>query len=200
MTGENFRATIIMQGNLGTAFVNDFGFTDNAGGSFHFDMGTAAGDFETMIQAAWLAILPDDVSIVKYRFACVHGPSLGEIGFVELNPPQPGLLTSSDQLPAEICISFKRNTGHASRRDRGRVFFGPVNGEFHQEPNPDLVTVTPALTTASGMLINPLTTQGHLLQPVILAADGTYSGRLVVNRSIAPVFVQRKSRRFRVGI
>lgn len=200
MTNETFKATIVAQGNLGTAFVYDFGFVDLAGGSFHFDMGICAGDFQTMMQTAWTDILPDDVAIIRYRFACVGGTSVGEVGFVDVSPPVTGGLASTNQLPAELCISMKRNTGHVSRRDRGRVFFGPLAKDFQEEINPDLVTVTADLTTASQLLKADLTTQGHVLKPVILASDGTYSGRIVINTAIAQVFVQRKSRRFRVGV
>lgn len=200
---QTFKASILCQDQTnGTAYTFDFGYRENSGTAPHIDTGTAAGNFQTLVQAPFLAIIPERVNIVRYRFATVYGPYKGEIGFVEAN--QAGLLSIAGHLmPQEIAICLKRATGYASRRDRGRIFFGPVDpATFQQsEPNGDeVVTTVTDLVTVANLLKSNLTTGGHTLEPVILAADGTHAGRTVIKVSIAPVFAHRKTRRLRVGV
>jgi len=198
--GEHFKATIICQTNLETAIVFDFGYADVTAGAGHVDTGIAAGDFQTLVQAKLAALLPTPVAIMKYRFACVLGTHIGEIGFVEGDPIIVGLNEPDYILPSEVCISVKRNTGYASRRDRGRVFFGPVGSNLRDPDNTDKVKTTDAdLVNFRNLLKTNLVTQTRTLEPVILAADGTHSGHKIVNVAIAEVFVHRKSRRLRVG-
>lgn len=200
---QTFKASILCQDETnGTAYTFDFGYRENSGTAPHIDTGTAAGNFQTLVQASFLAIMPERVHIRRYRFATVYGPFKGEIGFVEADE-EGGITPSGHLLPQEVAISFKRSTGYSSRRDRGRIFFGPVDpGNFQQaEPNGDLVeNADSRLVTVSNLLKNTLTTQGSTLDPVILAADGTHTGRIVIKTSINPVFVHRKTRRLRVGV
>jgi hypothetical protein len=196
---ETFKASIIANLADGTAIVNDYGYTDDSSGTTHIDCGTGAGAFQTLVQATYIAALPSNWKTVRYRFACVGGTHKGELGFVE-DATHQGALDSDNQLPAELCISMKRNTGHSSRRDRGRVFFGPVATDFiNVDADWDKVPANPLLTAVANLGKAALTVGGVTLHPVILAADGTYSGRVVINVSIGPTFVHRRSRRIRVG-
>jgi len=196
--GETFRATVVMEGNTGQAVVYDFGYAD-VSGSVHIDCGTAAGNFQTLVQAAILLVSVDTITPIRYRFACVGGTHVGEVGFVEVTSGVTGALASSDMLPLEICISLKRNTGHSSRRDRGRVFFGPVSASLRDAGNSDKVDRTNTdLQALRDKLKATLTVGGATLQPVILAANGSYSGRTIVNVSIGEIFTHHKSRRLRV--
>lgn len=200
--GETFRFSMIGQGNAGTAIVFDFGFVDLTSGTGHVDTGIAAGDFQTLVQAKIVACLPTEYTVKRYRCACVGGTHKGEIGYVEVDPPVAGGVDGDYILPAEMAISLKRSTGYSSRKDRGRVFFGPVCSQFHDAAtNIDFVVQDDAnLNAVRDLLKTNLTTQTRVLHPVILAADGTYSGRTVCNVSIGQVFVHRKTRRFRVGV
>jgi hypothetical protein len=198
---ETFRATVIMVGNAGTAFVFDYGYQDQNIGSTHLDMGTAAGDFQSLVQATLAVCLPAEVSFVRYRFACVGGTHVGEIGYVEVTPPVAGSIAPGVPLPGEIAISMKRSTGYSSRKDRGRVFFGPVDESLRSGTNPDECDVTNVdLIAINALGISALTTAGVLLKPVLLAGNGTTNGHVLVNKAIASVFVHHKSRRFRTGI
>lgn len=197
---ETFRASVIMEGNLGTAVVYDFGYVDNSGGGTHIDTGTAAGDFQTLVQATLVAALPTHITFKKYRFACVGGTHLGEIGYVDVPPDTVTGSDESDVLPMEICISLKRATGYASRRDRGRVFFGPCIRGFQSADNVDKVVPSPYLEAVRDLLKANLVTQTVTLKPVILAGNGTYNGRLITKVAIGEVFTHRKSRRWRVGV
>jgi len=197
MTGETFRATMICRDTDNTAFVFDYGYAHQETSSVHIDCGTAAGAFQTLVQAKFAAAFPINMRITKYRFACVDGTSKGEIGFVEVVPVVDGEVTG-EILPPEIAISMKRNTGHSSRRDRGRVFFGPVSASFRVGDNGDQVdTTVTELQDIMNLGKATLTVGGALLQPVILSGTGTYTGRKVVNVAMAPVFVHHKSRRTR---
>jgi len=200
-TGETFRATIICSAqSTGTAFVFDFGFVDLSSGSAHLDTGTAAGNFQTMIQASLVALLPTDIFIRRYRFACVSGTHIGEIGYVEVTSPVHGAL-DEEVLPPEMCISLKRSTGHSSRRDRGRVFFGPCVASLRNGDAGDSVdTSNTALGVLADKLKTDVVTAGTTLKPVILSAAGGYSGRVINQVGIGPVFVHHKSRRTRVGV
>lgn len=197
--GETFKATIIGELDDGTAIVNDYGYVDDSSGTVHIDCGTAAGAFQTLIQAAYVAALPNNWHTVRYRFACVGGTHKGELGFVE-DSTTVGALETDDQLPAEMCISLKRNTGHSSRRDRGRIFFGPVASFFVSGSTPwDKPIPGPLLTAVMNLGKATLTVSSVALHPVILAANGSYSGRIIVNVGIGETYVHRKSRRLRVG-
>jgi hypothetical protein len=195
--GETFKATVITEGNAGTAFVFDFGFVDVTSGSAHIDCGIAAGNFQTMVQATMAAALPSEQIFRKYRFACVGGAHVGEIGYVVVDPPVLGG-QEGDVLPAECAISMKRNTGFSSRRDRGRIFFGAVVTSYRTGDNTDEITHTAStLVAVRDLLKATLTTQSRSLKPVILSAAGTYSGRQVINVEVAKVLVHRKSRRWK---
>src|SRR6476659_9074657 len=123
-----FRLSIVAEDiNLHTAFVMDFSYEDRSGGSVHLDTGIMAGNFQTMVQGKWQAITRSTVNLKRYRAACVAGPHIGEIGFVEPFDINGALSEIGTDCPDQTAISFKRNTGYASRKDRGRVFFGPVN-------------------------------------------------------------------------
>jgi hypothetical protein len=199
--GETFKATIIAQHNDGTAIINDFGYVDLAGSSAHIDTGTAAGAFQTLVQAVFVAAMVADVSIFRYRFACVGGTHKGEIGFVDVSGGIAGANTSGE-LPKEMCISMKRQTGYASKRDRGRIFFGPVALDYWAGPTiaPDKVNAGVAeIVAVSNLLKANLTVSAVVLSPVILAGDGTYSGKVINRVSIPSELVHRKSRRVRVG-
>lgn len=200
--GENFKASVLMSISTGAAFVFDFGFTDNASGTTHVDTGTAAGDFQTLVQAKLQAVLPDGVRFDRYRFACVAGSHAGEIGYVDVSPPVYGLADSTNALPCEIAISLKRSTGYASRHDRGRVFLGPVPAALRDTSNTDKVLLSDSsLQQARDLLKADLVTQTRTLKPVILAKDGSYfMGRVVTKVSIGEIFVHQRSRRIRQGI
>lgn len=199
--GETFKATVISTTNNGNAIVFDWGYVDLSSGSGHIDTGIAAGDFQTLVQAKLLAALPEGVTIRKYRFACVGGTHNGEIGYVETSGGgYEGSVDNSNMLPLEMAISMKRSTGYASRRDRGRIFFGPVASEFRSTENSDQTVITTELTNVLNLLKADLTTQSRTLRPVILASDGTYSGRIIIKVAQGLVFVHRKSRRFREAI
>lgn len=198
MEGEVFRGTMIAQGNDGTAYVNDFGFMDSSSGSGHVDTGIAAGDLQTMMQAAIAAVLTDDVSIVRWRFACTYGPSKGEVGYVDVSGSVAGDWVSGGRMPNEIAASYKRNTGHAGRGDRGRIFVGPVPLGLVENANEYSVDVA-AVTTLRDKLKANLTTQTRVLKPVLIKPDGSSNGRPILNVSVAKVFVHRRTRRPRVG-
>ncbi len=197
---ETFRASIIGQLTpSGTAIVFDFGYRDPSG-SAHVDCGTAAGNFQTLMQSTFANALPSAFIFVRYRFACVSGAHDGEIGYTDVIPPVTGAL-GPEMLPPEIAISMKRNTGHASRRDRGRIFFGPVSPDYRQAPDNDLVLASATeLINVSNKLKADLVTGATTLKPVILAADGSYSGNDVIQVAIGPIFVHHKSRRTRGGV
>lgn len=198
-----FKASILCQDETnGTAFTFDYGYREAGGTAPHVDTGTAAGAFQTLVQASYVAILPERVKLVRYRFATVYGPFKGEVGFVETGGLAGDVEVTTNLLPQEVAIAFKRSTGHASRRDRGRVFFGPVDSTLFQmpQPNGDEVNVTTPLQTACDLNKANLTVGAVTLQPVILAADGTHSGFIVIHATVAPVFVHRKTRRIRVGV
>lgn len=197
MNGETFRATVIASLNAGTtAVVFDFGYMDQSGGATHLDTQTAAGDFQTLVQAALAAVLPSTLTFNRYRFACVGGTHVGEIGYVEVDPPvNGGLAVVAGVLPNEICISLKRRTGYSTPHDRGRIFLGPVASDlWSTSPNkPDRTFAD--LITARDLLALPLTTQAVELAPVILKADGTSEGRMITHVAIGEVYTHRKSRR-----
>ena len=198
--GDLYRASIISMNLSGTAFVMDFGYVDQTS-SVHVDMGIAAGNFETLVQAALLAILPDSVAVLRYRFACVGGPNVGDVGFVEASPGTVGLISGVDVFPGEICISMKRNTGHVERTDRGRVFFGPVCETFRLTGTTDTVdTANTDLVTFSNLLKSNLTVSTATLKPAIVSSAGGYSGNVVINTSIGRIFTHRRSRRLREAI
>ncbi len=198
-TGETFRATVIGQLTFGGAVVYDYGYVDLASGSTHLDMGIAAGNFQTLVQAKLAAASTSALSFVRYRFACVSGTHIGEIGYVEVASPVSGA-SASNINPLEIAISMKRSTGHSSRRDRGRVFWGPVPTEFNLGDNPDLPdTSNAALQDIMNLGKADLVTGGVTLKPVILSADGSYSGRVIVQVSMGKVYVHHKSRRTGIG-
>lgn len=199
--GETFKASAILQGSLGTAVVFDFGYVDLDSGTGHIDTNLAAGDFQTLVQSKMAAVLPEGVTFKRYRFACVGSTShKGEVGYVEVDPPVTGTLGNEGVLPMEMCISLKRSTGYSSRRDRGRVFFGPVCIDFRDPNNVDFVAPTNNLNLVRDLLKTNLVTNTRTLRPVILAADGTYSGRTISRVAIGQTFVHRKTRRFRVGV
>jgi len=198
--GENFRVSVIGEmPATHAAVIFDFGLQDQSGGSVHIDCAQAAGDFQTAVQAAILAVARNDYTIRRYRFACVHSSAghLGEVGYVDdVNQDGTISMTSAD-LPNEICISMKRNTGHVGRRDRGRVFFGPVSHTFRVGLNGVDISNS-SLQDFRDLGRTPLLTQTVLLKPVILASDGTSTNREIVNVSIGLEFVHRKSRRTRL--
>jgi len=135
---------------------------------------------------------------MRYRFACVGGPNVGDVGFVEVAPGTTGTITGVDVFPGEICISMKRNTGHVERTDRGRVFFGPVAETFRLAGTTDTVdTANTDLITFSNLLKSNLTVSGTTLKPAIVSSAGGYSGNLVINTSIGRIFTHRRSRRIR---
>lgn len=197
-TGDNYKATIIARDNYGTSFVYDFGYATDGVSSIHVDCGTAAGDFQTLVQAKWAACLPNGIFLFRYRFACVRGPHVGEIGYVVANPPVEGSKDNGYRLPNEICISLKRNTGYNTMRDRGRIFFGPVSQDYRDPTNYDKVQDDSALRDVRDLLKATLTTQTEVLKPVILNKDGEFTGRYVIHAEIASVFTHRRSRRFRI--
>lgn len=198
---EVFKATVIGVLTHGTAVIFDYGYQDQTGGSLHFDMGTAAGDFQTMVQATLAAALPVSFTFKRYRFACVSGAHVGEIGYVDVTSPVIGTLTVGVELPAEVCISLKRGTGFASRKDRGRVFLGPVMSGLQSTSNPDqVVDIGTILAVAANLGTQGLNTQTANLTPVLVDSTGETTGRRLINASFGSVFVQRKSRRFRSGV
>src|SRR6478672_5576815 len=140
--GDTYRATVIMRASAGTQIVFDFGYVDVSSGATHIDMGTAAGDFQTLVQGTLAAALPSTQTFIRYRFACLKTVQAGEVGYVDVDPPVVGDKTVTlvtDVLPLEMCVSMKRNTGHTSRRDRGRVFFGAVCSTFRDSVNVDKI-------------------------------------------------------------
>lgn len=195
--GDVFRATVMLDGNLGTAVNFDFGYIDNNSGSTVIDTGTAAGAFQTLVQATLAAALPETVIFKRYRFACVVGPNVGQIGYVDVDPPVTGGITSGVVLPAEIAISMKRRTGYASRHDRGRVFFGPVHQQYQSSANIDEVQMDSTLTDIANLLKTNLTVSTRVLKPVILRADKLTPQHIINNVSVGEIFVHHKSRRFR---
>lgn len=198
--GETFKATVIGQLDGGTAIVFDFGYVDLTSGTGQVDTVTACGDFQTLVQDKLANVLPEGFTFMKYRFACVGGTHKGQIGYLPVSPPVVGNCTTEGSLPAEIAISLQRSTGWSSRKDRGRIFLGPVSPELFSGTHTDKPNRTySALLQARDLLKANLTTQTRVLHPVILAADGTYTGRTVVNVNIGEVYVHRKSRRARIG-
>lgn len=198
--GETFKATVIGRLQDGTAVCFDFGYVDLTSGTGHIDTGTAAGDFQTLVQAKLAAVLPDIFTFQRYRFACVGGAAKGEIGYVDVSPIVNGSLLGDGHLPNEIAISVKRSTGHSSRSDRGRIFLGPVaQGLLDADHlnSPDLTNSD--LLAVKDLLKANLITGTRTLRPVILNAAGTYSGRTVSMTSIGSIFVHRRTRRPRSG-
>lgn len=201
MEGETFRATIQGEIDDGSAVVFDFGYFDSTSGSGHVDTGTAAGDFQTKVQARIVAALPDTYTVRRYRFACVGGTSKGEIGFVDVSPPVAGALsTVTAPMPNEICISIKRATGYASRGDRGRIFFGPVADDIVAGNGPNKYDMTnTALLSVRDLLKEDFLTQGRTLRPVLLRPNGTCNGHLINRVGLNPIFAHRRTRRPRQG-
>lgn len=199
-TGENFKASVIGELDDGTAIVFDFGYTDNVSGSVHLDTATAAGNFQTLVQAVMANALPDDFHFRRYRFACVAGTHVGEVGYVEVAGDVPGAMSAVNRYPNELAVAVKRNTGYSSRRDRGRIFFGPVSTGLADNANVNKVIPDGAnITAVANLLKANLTTGGVVLKPVILSSAGTYSGHVVINVGVAAVLVHHKSRRPRTG-
>lgn len=199
MEGELFRASIVMLHiPSGTAFVNDFSYADKSSGSTHIDTNVAAGDFQTLVQAKFQAALPESMNFVKYRFACVAGGHAGEVGEVVLTDTQNGELTGGTTLPNEVCISLKRSTGYATRRDRGRIFFGPVHSDLYgaSRNSPDLESGQ--LQDVMNLLKTNLVTQTRTLKPIILSSTNTTNGHDIVRASIGHLYTHRKSRRPRL--
>ncbi len=197
---ETFRATVIAEVNTGQAIVFDYGYQQQSAGSEHLDTGTAAGDFQTLVQATLAAALPTGLTFKKYRFACVGGTHVGEIGFVVVDPAVTGA-QDSDPLPLEIALSMKRSTGHASRRDRGRVFFGPIVEDLRDTGNSDKpLAGSSQLSDVCNLGKADLTTGGVTLRPVLLSGDGTTTGHVITTVEVGDVFVHHKSRRLRVGV
>lgn len=199
-TYQTFKASVIGFLTAGTRIVFDYGFYDDSGSSPHIDTGTAAGDFQTLVQATLAAALPTEFTFDKYRFACTFGTFMGEIGYVVVDPPVAGTLTGGSILPAEIAISMKRNTGLASRSDRGRVFFGPVHSNYQNTTNGDLVEPDATLTAVADLGKATLTTGSTVLKPGLIKSDGSSLLHQIINTSFGPVFTHRKSRRFRIGV
>lgn len=199
--GDNFKLSIISQFNPSvTQIVADYGYTDNSGGSLHLDTGDIITSFRTMVETKYRAVLPDCVFIHQYRCQCVastHGFK-GEIGYYDLNPTVAGT-NGSETLPPEMAISIRRKTGWASRRDRGRLFLGPVTTSYFSSATPDVVQVDATLLTFAGTVSESITVSGVVLSPVILSANGTYSGHLIIANSVPNGWVHRKSRRAGVG-
>lgn len=199
-TGENFKASVIGELDDGTGIVFDFGYTDNVSGSVHLDMAIAAGNFQTLVQATLVQALPADYTFKRYRFACVAGVHAGEIGYVEVTPAVHGDLSVVNRYPNELAIAVKRNTGYASRRDRGRIFLGPVSASLADNANVNKCVPDAApLVAVANLLKSNLTSGGVVLKPVILSSAGTYSGNLVSKVGVADVLVHHKSRRPRTG-
>lgn len=198
--GEHFRASIIIDDSTSGAIVNNYGYADLTGGSVHLDMGIAAGVFQTLVQEKYAAFLPTTCKIVKYRFACVFSPShLGEIGFVEPDEPVFGGAATIGMLPAEMAIAIRRNCGTASRMERGRIFLGPVSATYRS-----LLTNQPDMTSSvlndfTNLVKAGITVSGTALSPIIVDADGDSTEKVIINSSIGPVFVHRRSRRPGVG-
>lgn len=198
-TGETFKGSMINELADGTAVVFDFGFVQLGGSANdHIDTGLGAGALQSLVQDTFVAALPDDLTVKRYRFACVSGAHLGEIGYVEVDPPVTGQLSAVNRYPNELCASLKRTTGYASRRDRGRIFFGPLATTTIDNANINRVDVS-AFAAVHAKLKSNMQVSGITLSPVILAANGTYSGRLIINTSCAPVIVHRRTRRPRTG-
>lgn len=193
---ENFKVSILCVDVGGQSFVFDYGFHDDSGGAVHIDTNQLASDFQTAHEAAWRACLHQDVQIARYRAACVLGAHKGEVGYIDTAPGVAGTY-EGDLLPREICMAFRRSTGYASRRDRGRIFFGPLTKDRQTNANPDICAPQAVDFTLCDTLKANLLTQTVTLKPVILAADGTYSGHLVNKVAIASIFCHRKTRRFR---
>jgi hypothetical protein len=197
---QTFRASVICETDEGTAVVFDYSYVDTNPSPVHIDTGIAAGDFQSLVQTSLAAIMPTTVKFKKYRFATVTGPNAGEIGYVVVDPPVAGDLAVTTLLPTEMAISFKRNTGHASRGDRGRVFFGPIDQGFQDSGNPDRVAVVTELSTAADLGKAILVVGATTLYPCLLNAAGEWNGHTIINTSVGDVFVHRKTRRFRAGV
>lgn len=196
---ETFKASVIGQLADGTAVVFDYGYVDLNPGIEHVDTGTMAGNFQTLVQDKMAQVLPVQFTFKRYRFACVGGTHAGEVGYVEVDPPVVGELLGVDNLPNEICIGLKRSTGHTSRRDRGRIFFGPVDSTLVDDDNRNIPEPNSALNDVRDTLKLNLAAGGYELRPAIIAANGTYSGRTIIHVGYSPTFLHRKSRRPRIG-
>lgn len=197
-TGETFKASVIGELDDSTAVVFDFGFVDLAGGSVHIDTALAAGNFQTLVQDTMAACLPDDYTFKRYRFACVGGAHVGEIGYTEVDPAVHGSVSAVNRMPNELCVSLKRNTGYATRRDRGRIFFGPIPTGLVDNANINKI-VPAGYSDVAQLLKTNLVVSGITLKPIILSSAGTYSGRVVSQVGIADVMVHRRTRRPRSG-
>lgn len=197
-TGETFKASVIGQLDDGTAVVFDFGYLDNVSGSVHLDTGTAAGDFQTLVQTTMADALPTDFSFKRYRFACVSGAHNGEIGYVEVVGSVKGTVSAVNRAANELCVTLKRSTGYSSKSDRGRIFFGPIPTGAMDNANVNKIVPAFYADTAE-LLRSNLTSGGVVLKPVILNAAGGYSGRIIVNVGVGEVMVHQKRRRPRIG-
>lgn len=199
MVGETFKASVIGQLDDGTAVVFDFGYAHIDSPNVHIDTSIAAGNFQTLVQQLMADALPTDYNFKKYRFACVSGANIGEIGYVDVSPPVAGGLSPVNRYPNELCASLRRSTGYSTRRDRGRVFFGPLATTLIDNANINKVVTDTALVDVASLLKSNLVTQGVTLKPVILSSSGSYNGRVVIKSSVAEVIVHRKTRRPRIG-
>lgn len=197
---QTFRASVILSNLNSSQIVFDFSYADPGSVATHLDTGIAAGNFQTLVEAVLASALPSTTNIIKYRFATVSGPFAGEIGYVVRTTPLPGGISSLQTLPNEIAISMKRNTGHASRSDRGRFFFGPIDVTFQEPTNPDLVIDTGSLLPpVTNLSTTSLVTGGVTLTPALLDSAHAWNGHALVNSSVGPVFVHRRTRRFGIG-
>jgi hypothetical protein len=197
---QTFRGSCICQHDNGTAFIFDWSYADPNPTATHLDTGIAAGNLETLMAADVLGCLPSMVSIYKWRFATVTGPFAGEIGYVVPSPPSPGGRTVLALLPQENAVSLKRNTGHAARSDRGRLFFGPIDASYQDLTNFDKVNDDGTLMNLALKMKASLTVSSTVLTPCLLNSAGEWNGHAIINVSVAEIFVQRKTRRFRTGV
>ena len=199
--GECFRASVIAEAPAThTAFVYDFAYQDQTGGAVHIDTSLAAGDFQTLIQADLLAILPSNITIRKYRFACVSGPHIKEVGTVDDVGQSGAISAGSGDLPFEQCISIKRTTGFAGGTHRGRIFFSPVAATFRLAQN-GVNAGASDLETFRDLLKADLTTSGEALTPIILPGNPTTALRKpIIHVAIATTVVHRVSRRPRLFV
>lgn len=193
-----FRASVHGLWRDVTGIVFDFGFVDSSSGAGAVDTNIAAGDFQTLVQATLAAALPPEYTFKSYRFACVAGVGVGQIGHVDVYPAVDGQLSENSALPPEIAIAMRRRTGYASRSDRGRLFFGPVHYQFVDSSDPDKVVEDSLLHDVRDLLKTNLVTQTRVLKPCLISAGNTNNGHNIIESGIGERTVHRTSRRTRV--
>lgn len=197
--GDVFRLSLL--GNDGfRSIVNTFHYADDSGGSVHINADAFCSDWWTTWSAPLLAAAVNSVNFTAVNVQCILGPNLGDIGVYGMNAGNTGTYGAPDVIP-EICIAITRKITKAGRKNRGRIFWGPLNsGHFSSVPNGEVNTGDASLTSISTILTSSFTTQTVALDPCLVHAAGkpvvyTRTPGIITESVVSQGSVHRKTRR-----